>query len=708
MPKPSLRTVLLGGNVGLVVIAVIGVAVAATGLLREFADREATARVTLAGASALGIVEHVHDTLRGSARLLGERPNLGALVAERDANALRLMLERFRAADHVSGCAAMQGGAILARAGTGLPWDEIAAAARAPGDAFLIRPKGGGPLVAGASSPLPSVPGATVVSVQVLDSAFAAAVGAQVGLPVLVRERDAALRGGGEEDARLALRSRVLDAEAFATERVDDLGLYLAVQPIRSPRGEVVGLVETALPTEGVEESARSLTHSLVLLALAVGGLAALFSYLLGRRLVEPIEAMTEASARIGRGDLATPIPRAAPGELGVLAESMDEMRRRLLDLTAELRGRQSQAEAILGGIVEGVFAVDRERRVRYVNPQAAVLLGLQPERILGRFCGDVLNPKDDSGGRPCEDRCPILHARFRGSTRVTERLVLEGGGERTVVITSAPPDASGPTGASAESAVQFQVIRDETEVEATRRLRDAVLANISHEFRTPLSAQLASIELLRDRLPELKPEEIRDLVLSLERGALRLTQLIDNLLESVRIESGSDSIRRRPVALDEVVEQAVELTSPLTTLRDQKIEVDLPYPLPAIAGDAPRLVQVFVNLLANANKFAPAGSTIRIGGDVGDDEVMLWVEDAGPGLPAGTGAPHFERFLRSPGEEPEESGMGLGLWIVKSIVERHGGRVEVQGGADVGGATKGTRMGVILPRGTVDEDPGR
>src|SRR5262245_30070360 len=103
-------------------------------------------------------------------------------------------------------------------------------------------------------------------------------------------------------------------------------------------------------------------------------------------------------------------------------------------------------------------------------------------------------------------------------------------------------------TSAPSAEEQQIQLIRDETEIEATRRLRDAVLANISHEFKTPLSAQLASIELLLDQLPELPIDQIGQLVLALQRGTLRLTQLIDNLLESVRIEAGQHSIRQYPV----------------------------------------------------------------------------------------------------------------------------------------------------------------
>jgi signal transduction histidine kinase len=148
-------------------------------------------------------------------------------------------------------------------------------------------------------------------------------------------------------------------------------------------------------------------------------------------------------------------------------------------------------------------------------------------------------------------------------------------------------------------------------------------------------------------------------------------------------------------VALDEVVEDAVEMTEPLLTQRGQRLEVDLPYPLPDVEGDAPRLTQVFVNLLANASKFGPQGSTVRISGYIENGTVCLWVEDEGPGIPEGGGGRSlFERFVRASGrdEEPEQSGMGLGLWIVQSIVERHGGTVE----ARREGA--GTRIRVILP----------
>ena len=683
MRRTSFRTLLIGLNTALVLLAVVAMALAAVGLIERFAEEQALARVGLAGAGAQEAVERSARDVLTSASLLSERPTVARLLREGDAAGLAAFLDRFRRTSGLSGVAIVENERVFAASGRALPWGEVLTRHASEQDAALLRlPEG--TLLLGAAVPLVSSSEATALAALALDDAFVRAASEQVGLPVRVLSTGEAT--DRTEDPRLPLRAEAIATGEPAAGRLEAAGLYVSVRPLRAPAGEVEALIETSLPRADVASSVARLVRTLLLLALLVAGLATASGSLLSRWLTRPVQALTSAAARIGRGDLATPTPRAPGAELGTLAATMEEMRRRLLQLTSELRRRQAEGEAILGGIVEGVFSVDRDRRIRYLNPQAAALLGVRPESAVGRFCGDVLRPQGANGVRPCDQDCPIVHARFRGGTSATEYLLRPDGTRRAVVITSAPPSED----------QQVQVMRDETEMEAARRLRDAVLANISHEFKTPLSAQLASIELLRDRLLQDRGAdgEAADLVTSLERGSLRLAQLVDNLLESVRIESGQDGIRRRPVALDEVVEEAVELTRPLLAQRGQTIEVDLPYPLPPVEGDAPRLIQVFVNLLANANKYAPAGSAVRVGGVVEEGDVSLWVEDEGPGLPEGAGRSVFDRFVRSTAEEePEQSGMGLGLWIVQSIVERHGGTVMARREGSV------TRMRVTLPR---------
>lgn len=458
---------------------------------------------------------------------------------------------------------------------------------------------------------------------------------------------------------------------------------YLAIHALQQP-------TDTAAQTE--------LVRNLLLAALGLGVVAIVVNGVLGLRLSQSLQILTQAATRLGAGELEQPVA-AAPGvETGELSAALEETRRQLRQRTTGLLRGQAESNEIVNGIAEGVFIVDRERRLQFLNPQAATMLGVQAN-VVGLFCGDVLNPQGVNGLRPCEEDCPIIHARFRAGARATEHLLLANGQRRSVVITSTTPLADSLTGTSDQR--QIQMLRDETEEEASRRMRDAVLANISHEFKTPLSAQLASIEMLLDQLPELEPAQIAELVVSLQRGTLRLTQLIDNLLESVRIEAGRLTVRNKPVEIEDIIEQALEFTRPLFNQRSQDVVVDLPYPLPTLHGDAPRLVQVFVNLLANANKFAPPNSTIRVGGTVTATDVTITVEDQGPGLPESE-EPLFIPFMRSAVEEPEAQGIGLGLWIVKSIVERHRGQVRATS------SKTGTQIAVRLSLTGTDESSSR
>jgi K+-sensing histidine kinase KdpD len=350
------------------------------------------------------------------------------------------------------------------------------------------------------------------------------------------------------------------------------------------------------------------------------------------------------------------------------------------------LRRREAEAQAVLSGVVEGVYAVDQERRIGYANEQVAKLLGRQSSEIIGHFCGDVLRPQLIDGERPCVRHCPIIAARDTLQSSAHETLCLRDGSTRSTIIQSAPPIHG----------IQVQILRDETDLEAARRARDSVLGNISHEFRTPLAAQLASIELLRDGLGDMQPEAQRELIANLERGVLRLMRLIDNLLESVRIEAGQLSIRQQPVDLVEVVTDAHDLIAPLLLQRQLRVEVDTPGISALVRGDAQRLCQVFVNLLSNAAKFSPENSTIRVGGQSLGAQIEVWVEDEGQGVAAGSSGAIFERFQRGSEAEPDAPGLGLGLWIVKSIIERHGGSIRVER-TD----SQRTRFTLVLPQET-------
>ena len=668
-------------NVLIVLLVVGGISIFAIGLLREQADAQGQARVQLAGAMAREDLRRAGEDALAAARVVAAHSTLSRLMAEGRISAAEPVLKRFCLGDAVDACAILDGQLLVTRVGVDLPWGDLIISEAEQGERFLAAPEAPNPAVLGASAAFQNLSGVKVLVVRLLDERLAEKLSERVDLPVrLVSYRSFA---GAPVDDFTALHTAGLSDGRSALARIESLDLFAASFPVFASSGEAITLIETRLPAKELDTAVARLVKRLLITALVLAVLAVIGGMLLGQQVSGPSRALTEAAERLGKGDFSTSIPTGGLAEIGVLARTLEDMRRNLVDLTGTLRRREAEAQAVLGGIVEGVYAVDRNRIIRYVNPQAARLLGIDANAAIGHFCGDVLNPQPQNGERPCRARCPILQAQSDGTARAVEHLApIEGNPRTTVIVSAAMVDG-----------LQVQVIRDETELEAVRRARDSVLANISHEFRTPLAAQLASIELLREGLETLPADKRAELVLSLERGTLRLTRLIDNLLESVRIESGQLGLRRQPTALHEVVADAETLVAPLLAQRRQTLAFAVPDDLPLINGDAPRLTQVFVNLLANASKFAPEGSEIRIGAEAGDRSIEVWVDDAGPGVPASGEDSIFDRFRRGSGEEPEAGGLGLGLWIVKSIIDRHGGSISATRTPDAS-----TRFSITLP----------
>jgi signal transduction histidine kinase len=664
MKRNSLGWWLAASNVAIVLLVAAGISYFAIDMLRGLADREQKSHVQLAGANGREEITRMAEDTLTYARVLAERPPLRRLIAEPKREGVAPFLRRFCETSELDACAVFDGAQVVASSGAELPWSQLFAVAQEQGERFMAVPAGTQFSVVGASAKLPAQYASfSVMVVHLLDDQLAAVLTKHSGLPVrLINYR---AFNAMPDNEFTSLHSQALADGRFAVQRIDSLGLYASSFPVFSSSGEGIALIETRASAAATDRAVSSLVWRLIGTAFVFAVLALVAGVLLGWRVTKPAEALTDAAVRLGQGDFATSIPTAGPAEIGQLARTMDDMRRNLVDLNSELRHRDAEAQVVLEAVVEGVYAVDQERNIRYLNPQAARLLGVEAGEVIGKFCGDVLKPCGPGGSRPCATTaCPILRARQAGSAQAVEQLQTSSGTRQTVITSS-----------RVVNGLQVQVLRDETELEGVRRARDTVLANVSHEFRTPLAAQLASIELLREGLKSAPKEQLEELVLSLERGTLRLTRLIDNLLESVRIESGQLDVRRQSIELADVIDDARVLVEALLRQRQQPLEVNVPEGL-ELQGDATRLTQVFVNLFANASKFAPAGTAIRVGARLEGKFISAWVEDAGPGLPEGDAAGIFERFRRGGSQEPEPGGLGLGLWISRSIVERHGGSI--------------------------------
>lgn len=410
--------------------------------------------------------------------------------------------------------------------------------------------------------------------------------------------------------------------------------------------------------------------------SIAVAFLIAMtLAVVVASRIGRPFARVADDAERLGNGDLDTVVPRPVTflAEPIRLADSLEKMRTQVALSTTSERRQREELDTVLDGVDEGIVAIDTEERIHYANRQFLELLRCSREDVIGRPVGEVIEPLD----------APEPASGPRSALPALERYTAHGL-LRPLTVRRLP--ASGNR--------QVLVVREENAIEAARAMRDRILANLSHEFQTPLSAQIASIELLRDHLKSSRnPVAIR-LVDAQYRGTVRLSQLVENLLDSVRIESGEMRLRRQRVDLVQVVEEALVLMQPLLELRGQRVVRSLK-PAPSLVGDAQRLHSVLVNLLANANKFAHSGSSIWVEMEWSDAWISVWVEDEGPGLPPSlTVRDLFAPFRRAPDQEPSERGSGLGLAIVHAVVAAHGGQVRVEAPLHGGGA----RIGITLP----------
>lgn len=232
-------------------------------------------------------------------------------------------------------------------------------------------------------------------------------------------------------------------------------------------------------------------------------------------------------------------------------------------------------------------------------------------------------------------------------------------------------------------------VAQDTTLQIESERLRNSLLSAISHDLRTPLAGLVG----LADTLPEdaAQADAIR-------ASARRMAALVDKLLDMARLQAGGVQLRRAWMPLDEVIGSA--LAACAGPLAGRPVEVQLPDALPLLHLDPVLFERVLVNLFENAAKYTPPGSGLRVHAEAWPAEVLLWVDDHGPGLPPGQEARLFEKFERGQ-KESATPGVGLGLAICRAIVQAHGGRIS----ADNHG--QGARFTLVLPRGTPPPDDG-
>ena len=431
-----------------------------------------------------------------------------------------------------------------------------------------------------------------------------------------------------------------------------------------SPTATAVASVGFDVPLADIERAQADAQRGLLLASGLVLVLGAGAAWLLARSLTRPLARLTSASQRLAEGDFSQPVSATSKDEIGTLGRAFEEMRQRLADLTERLRDERDVLDAVLGSTGDGILMVNADADTVVANHVWSELAGGDalpatydlrrvdtPEATFGdlarRWLGDPEHVAATDLERLEPYQCFRMYSapvRYQGNGPILGRIF---------------------------------VLRDITRETEAERMRSALLATVSHELRSPLTAITGYADTLLQDGPWDERTQ-REFLEVIALSASRLSALVDNLLDAATLEAGALRLQREPVRVERIAERVLAQRRLLAS--GFSLHLETRPGLPLADADPLRVEQILANLVDNAVKYSPHGGPIRIRMTGRDDgQLGIEISDRGGGIPPEHLDHLFERFYRVDGTRAGIKGAGLGLFICKSLVEAHGGTITVE-----------------------------
>lgn len=377
-----------------------------------------------------------------------------------------------------------------------------------------------------------------------------------------------------------------------------------------------------------------------------------LLSFLLAKTMIIPIRRLTEGAKHMAEGEFHETITVDSQDEIGVLTNTFNDMAGQLKKTIQEVENERTKLDALFRNMTDGVVAFKRDGKVIHANPAA--------EAMLGRSIpiGEGINYEDLFGAfAPLTE---VLHAELAPQLDMAQS-------ERNLHLLFARFSRE-------EQAGVLVMIHDVTEQAKTETMRREFVANVSHELRTPLTNIRSYAETLADNADLPRDLQTNFLQVILNESD-RMTHIVQDLLTLSRFDSERSDLRFERFSLKPALQDLYSAVIMEAQRCGHTLQLDLPDTLPKIRADRERILQVLMNITANAIKYTPQGGAISIAAGIQSEYVWIEVSDNGIGIPSEDRDRIFERFYRVDKARARESGgTGLGLSIAKEIVDRHEG----------------------------------
>lgn len=460
----------------------------------------------------------------------------------------------------------------------------------------------------------------------------------------------------------LAVITRAM-SEGGASKLSDD-GISAAAV-VQGPDGEMLGFVHVRAPRNYHQIDLRPLFW-LVPAALLVSALALLILILIIQdRSQEPVQKLAIAAQQISQGNYHNLEIPETKHPLSVFSQTLKSMAEHVGDQIDALTSERAQLSAVLNQMTDGVLIVDSEGRVRLVNPAAERLFQIHEKSGVDRSIVEVLR---------YHQLVDLWHKTKYGEPQST---MLEIGSEHQFLQAVAMPLKISQPGST------LMLFQDLTQLRRLETVRRDFISNVSHELRTPLASLKALAETLQEGALD-DPPAARRFLLRMETEIDNLTQLVNELLELSRIESGKLSLSFHRIQPCELLKPAVDRMSLQAERAGLDLSLECPDDLPPVFADPNRISQVMINLVHNAIKFTPPEGHITISAYQDVNNIVFFVRDTGVGIVRKDLGRIFERFYKAD-RARTGGGTGLGLSIARHMIESHGGYIWAESEDDIG-----------------------
>ncbi|MGE5499262.1 MAG: ATP-binding protein [Syntrophothermus sp.] len=430
--------------------------------------------------------------------------------------------------------------------------------------------------------------------------------------------------------------------------------------------------------------TARQVTRYMIILTglsllLALGFIAYFPIYIL-----RPIYELTNKIKAISRGDYDQKLLFSSADELGILVKEFNSMSSKLKEYEAnnlhKLLVEKKRMEAIIYSLNDAIFIIDEDKKILYLNKAAEDITGLKESEAAGLPAQDVALANDlvreilkgviisgSANGNPKNNYIPIV---------LNQK---EAYFTKEVIETRLADDENSP----ASTTGYIIILKNVTRYEERDTAKTNLIATVSHELKTPLSSINLSVKLLEDkRLGELSQAH-QKIVQTVRQETLRLSKMVNELLDYSQAESGNIKLKIEPVAVADIIDYAAVAMVMIMGEKKILLDTDIENDLPSVSADIEKTVWVLVNLINNAVRYTPENGLIKINAFRSDKFVTVSVIDQGPGMPPEEHERIFNKFVQAGSGNPK--GKGLGLAISKEFVLAQGGDIWVESTAGAG-----------------------